>query len=463
MTYARPTSPLYADQVGPRIVAAWLNWVDQKDRETLSVLDYGAVGDGATDDTAAIQAAQAAATAAGKALLFPTPPVKYIYKPAATLFITTDWLGESPDESIIEVDTSLFSGVYFQITDRALFRDLQIACKGGAKVGTGLRISTADPADFVAHVTLTRLWVFGFAKNVDQGQLIWTQTEQCRFENGTEGWYCAPTGYFTTLTHIGSVFRGNVRNYYCAPTVNSDVLNMLGVTIESASGATHQSFFINVREMFLNGYFEGAPTIPAIDLGGVSLECNGLFLNGTGGITTRVANNQLSLANVYTTSVTDVLAITASANVVECNLRQCQFPASGNDISGIDRGTLTNVLLNGTQYQFHVIGALSQPITAITYSASMTPNAALGNDFTITATNNTAFTVNAPTGGKAGQSVTITIRNTSGGALGAVTWGAGYKLAAWVSPATANSRSITFRSDGTNWIEIGRTTADVPN
>lgn len=109
--------------------------------------------------------------------------------------------------------------------------------------------------------------------------------------------------------------------------------------------------------------------------------------------------------------------------------------------------------------------ALIQTRIIITYSASMAINAAVGTFFDITATDGNAFTVNTPTNPVDGQQITFTIRNISGGALGAVTWGAGYKLATWTSPATANSRSITFRYSSTVslWVEVTRTTVDVPN
>lgn len=99
----------------------------------------------------------------------------------------------------------------------------------------------------------------------------------------------------------------------------------------------------------------------------------------------------------------------------------------------------------------------------LAYSASITPNVATGDIFTITATNNSAFTINAPTNPRQGQMITVTIRNTSGGALGTATWNAVFKLAAWTQPATGFSRSITFYYDGTNWIESSRTAADVAN
>lgn len=100
----------------------------------------------------------------------------------------------------------------------------------------------------------------------------------------------------------------------------------------------------------------------------------------------------------------------------------------------------------------------------ITYSASMTPDASMVRNV-ITATNGTAFTINAPSNTPTipGETFTLIIRNTSGGALGVATFNAIYKLATWTQPANTNSRSITFAWDGTNWVEMSRTPADVPN
>lgn len=99
---------------------------------------------------------------------------------------------------------------------------------------------------------------------------------------------------------------------------------------------------------------------------------------------------------------------------------------------------------------------------AVVYSAAMTIDADAGNSFDIVATNGVAFTV-TPSNGADGQQITVKISNTSGGALGAVTWAAAFKLAAWTSPATGFNRSIVFEYNGVNWIEVSRTPADVPN
>jgi hypothetical protein len=100
----------------------------------------------------------------------------------------------------------------------------------------------------------------------------------------------------------------------------------------------------------------------------------------------------------------------------------------------------------------------------VTYAASMTPNQRNGASHTITITNGTAFTINNPANSVDGAVVTIILRNTSGGAHGAITWGAGYRMAgALAAIATANSRSIQFIYDGTNWVETFRSAADVAN
>jgi hypothetical protein len=108
--------------------------------------------------------------------------------------------------------------------------------------------------------------------------------------------------------------------------------------------------------------------------------------------------------------------------------------------------------------------AVFKPLTdlfIVAYSASMTIDAATGNFLQITANNGTNFTINAPTNAQTGTAITIQIRATA--ALGVATWNAVFKLAAWTQPANGFSRSITYRYNGSNWVEVSRTTVDVPN
>lgn len=110
-------------------------------------------------------------------------------------------------------------------------------------------------------------------------------------------------------------------------------------------------------------------------------------------------------------------------------------------------------------------GSQSRERVALAYSASMTPDAALANVFTIDVSNGVAFTINNPTNQTGSQQITLHIRNGSGGAMGAITWGSKFKLAgAFTNPANGQMRSITFTHDSGYdfWYETARAAADVP-
>ena len=97
------------------------------------------------------------------------------------------------------------------------------------------------------------------------------------------------------------------------------------------------------------------------------------------------------------------------------------------------------------------------------YAPIVRLNAALGTWFAVTVNTGTTITITDPENGTTGQVITITIQNANGGALAAVRWGGAYKAGLWRPLATGNNRSLTFAYDGTHWVEIARTTVDVPN
>jgi len=125
------------------------------------------------------------------------------------------------------------------------------------------------------------------------------------------------------------------------------------------------------------------------------------------------------------------------------------------------------VNVEGATGGFYVDGMKLSGMENVTYSASMTPDLRNGHVHRITVTNGVAFTINSPINRDAtapGIVSTFMIRNTSGGALGAATWNAIFKLgAAWAQPANGFSHSIQFMDDGTNLVEINRTATQVSN
>jgi hypothetical protein len=101
-------------------------------------------------------------------------------------------------------------------------------------------------------------------------------------------------------------------------------------------------------------------------------------------------------------------------------------------------------------------------VSAATYSASITVDASVAAHVTVSATNGTSFTINAPTNARTGRSITFDIANASGGSLGTITWNAVFKLAGtFTNPANGKRRTVSFRNDGTNWVETHRAAADI--
>lgn len=76
-------------------------------RQTISVKDFGAVGDGTTDDTLAIQNALVAA--AGGRLYFPTGT--YIYSTTLTIPSSTHLFGDGPQNTVVKVSPSFATNI----------------------------------------------------------------------------------------------------------------------------------------------------------------------------------------------------------------------------------------------------------------------------------------------------------------------------------------------------------------
>jgi hypothetical protein len=126
---------LYTVYTGPTSTGAWaatgdanyevapanLNWFNVK--------DYGALGDGATDDSAAIQAADTAAVSSGGVVFFPA--ATYIAT-ALTLDSKTHWVGSGIESTIIKLKNS--SATTAALISTANFTTL---ASGGGGLGPG--------------------------------------------------------------------------------------------------------------------------------------------------------------------------------------------------------------------------------------------------------------------------------------------------------------------------------------
>ena len=102
-------------------------------------------------------------------------------------------------------------------------------------------------------------------------------------------------------------------------------------------------------------------------------------------------------------------------------------------------------------------------VNVLTYGVTVSPDVGVADRQYVAVTNGTAFAIAAPANPSAYQTMYLTISNQSGGALGTITWNAVYKLSTFTSPATGYQRTISFTYDGANWIENFCSPGDVPN
>ena len=96
-------------QYTPPFTGGVTETVEAKLAQTVSVKDFGAVGDGVTDDTQAIQDADTAASADGKTLFFPDGI--YCVSPNGIFMGGASWLGSSRDKSILRAKAVSFSNL----------------------------------------------------------------------------------------------------------------------------------------------------------------------------------------------------------------------------------------------------------------------------------------------------------------------------------------------------------------
>lgn len=425
----------------------------------ISVTDpqFGAKGDGVTDDTAAVIAFLTAIS--GKSGYMPAG----IYNVTSTLSLTKSTLlyGDGANASIISYTGA---GVAVQAIGsndnwKSLVRDLKITTTTGTH---GLRIK--DLADF----TTDGVYITGFSTT--GVHLTGTAgTGFCLCIRLFKNWIMANTGKGILCEGVNNINQIAVHgnriqgNTLAGISIENAGIgwSILGNDIEGNGGAA---------ELYING-----GNSSGIDVGGNYLECS----NSHPAILVADTQDQFGV-DIHGNNIGASTAVTNAINMgVSAFARGCSV--HGNTFSGQFTNAINAQAAKNCQFGpnhctgsiVHITNISNSPTgivvlnadnrSVVTYSASMTPDCSLGTEFDITATNGTAFTINAPASASDDMIRVFTIRNTSGGALGAVTWDAVFKMSAWTSPATANSRSITFKFNGTNWVQISQTGVDVPN
>lgn len=453
--------------------------------EVINVKDFGARGDGDADDTAALAAAIAAAGTGGTVFI---PPGTYRHT------------GITINQSIILRGSGWMATVLKNVSVSAP------AVTVSRQPGSG----TAPDGYIVGGVLIEQLQLTGTSTGA--AVLYNTQSHTVLrdvyiLSNGGHGVQLSTDSHVYGLTIDHCVIQGNVldgiygrgeglRQINAVQIVNGTELvanrngiNLWGINIgivgSIIEGNRAAGIYLNADDMVTTD-----ASADAYEITGNYFEANkdgaivGLTAYAGGGTTVhyamdaRISGNFIvqstSQSNPGTTAAISLAGAYGSYKgaVIGPNTYRVDGTIGYVDLHAVHNGTTTlvpalrDLMPFATGYK-NVDGvtmtADRTDTVNVPYGPTMTFDAAAGVCFIISATDGLPMTIAAPTNPWLGRRITVQLANVSGGALGAVTWAAAYKLATWVNPASGFRRSIDFQYNSGKWVEVSRTPDDVPN
>jgi hypothetical protein len=460
--------------------------VQAKLRQTVSVKDFGAVGDGVTNDTAAWTAFISYCSTNGKIGYVPSGTymidsfsfttsntglhlIGDTYNPQASSFGCSSTIIKlrSASSSFVTFDGCWNTSFNFISFDGGYFANNVMSFLGtsghttfnnnfnycaiyGATPTTGivLNYSGTLQGDFstFSHCSIHGYGIYDFSQNALS---LIVNTNSNAFNITFE--YC----YFSSAIKMFDFGAGSCSFYRC------DFYRA-------------QSYFFYIRNVtqpfkVVRCYTEQAVGVSYLTQAGtagvsspypISIESS--ILNSTNTMTLN-CQQPVRLIDV-TTNGNITISPMATYGIYPVYAESVNF-GSGVSFGGSYTGylnTVNNSVNTVPQYELHARPAV-YPLNALTYSATISVDAKINSLCSISVTNGTAFTISTPTDGQEGQTLSLRIYNSSGGAMGTITWGSGYKMSAWTNPASAYNRSITFNKQGGVWYEQSRTTVDIPS
>jgi hypothetical protein len=145
----------------------------------LNVFDYGATGDGTTDDTAAIVAANTAAISADKALFFPAGT----YKITSNITSSARWVGEGVSQTIIKKGANIDM---VTASEGWQFENMTLDGNGANFTGRGIVISGSNSRQkgINANIIEMESYCIDFTSTISGSQSDWAFMKIYR-TNGT--------------------------------------------------------------------------------------------------------------------------------------------------------------------------------------------------------------------------------------------------------------------------------------
>lgn len=383
------------------------NYVDWLRDVWVSVKDFGAVGDGLTDDTAAIQKAIARVKALGGGVVY-FPPGIYLISAALALASATgvSLKGSGALTSVIKATSTSINALAFTTCSGFTIEDLALANTGNATTA-GLLLTDSGA------VAVSRCSVSGYRFSVDS----------------------------------------NV-------AVNIDrTLTISGCTLDATADAAARS--VRLRGASLTG--------STLVVGGKwdsTTTGNGLELQGSASNVTLIGLNlgRQAIGVLYESTWVGTGVVALGCNFGSCTIDLKSDPTSTAtafaDVANQGFGSVVDASNGMDLRSFSGARPAGQRVKAITVAGAgtITPGTdGVANHWSITANGSFTF-ANGTAGTEDGGLLSLSITNATGGAITA-SFGAGYATSAAVSPAAGATINLLFIRNGSTFREVSRATA----
>ena len=443
--------------------------VQAKLRQTVSVKDFGAVGNGTTDDTAAVQAALNYVATVNGTLVFDC-----LCACASTLILTgassvtlkgTAGSISTPISGLKYTGTGSGTFLSFTSCENIHLDTIAVTYSSGSFTGTLVAFNNSARMSLIKS-TLSGLGASSALYLLDLQACITIECIRTRFTGAQKLVNGGTTSTTVGFTNCDFDTYSNTAIY--RPTQAWSIVNCAFENRIDTTGraiTTESTDF--VRGLTVSGCWMGDATSASaftwIYLGKI-LGCNinGNYINGTGSLNSTVLTIAGASSGVVVTGNyfgSFLYGVNLGSNVTSYTILANSVTAGCTEVTGIVQQSSGFAQVATKLIQ---TGSSGFYIEYPTYGSTTNIDSSAGDNHSVLVTNTSAYFLNI-TNPSGSQSVSIKIVNSSGGTMGAITWNANIKLSAWTNPANGFSKTIDFTYNGAVWVEKSRTPSDVPN